>query len=90
MNIGGFSHCESLEEIVIPEGVQNVIHDAFNGCTSLEIIDLSKTSIIQYSKIVFVFVLGVIFLGQEVFFSDILGSSIIVGFMIYHVLNPVK
>ena len=56
----------------------------------LQIIDLSKTSIIQYSKIVFVFVLGVIFLGQEVFFSDILGSSIIVGFMIYHVLNPVK
>ena len=56
----------------------------------LQIIDLSKTSIIQYSKIVFVFVLGIIFLGQKVFFSDILGSSIIVGFMIYHVLNPVK
>ena len=56
----------------------------------LQIIDLSKTSIIQYSKIVFVFVLGVIFLGQEVFFSDILGSSIIVGFMIYHVLIPFK
>ena len=56
----------------------------------LQIIDLSKTSIIQYSKIVFVFILGTIFLGQKVFFSDILGSSIIVGFMIYHVLNPVK
>ena len=56
----------------------------------LQIIDLSKTSIIQYSKIVFVFILGTIFLGQPVFFSDILGSCIIVGFMIYHVLNPVK
>ena len=56
----------------------------------LQIIDLSKTSIIQYSKIVFVFILGTIFLGQKVFFSDIIGSSIIVGFMIYHVLNPVK
>ena len=56
----------------------------------LQIIDLSKTSIIQYSKIVFVFVLGIILLGQKVFFSDILGSSIIVGFMIYHVLHPVK
>jgi len=56
----------------------------------LQIIDLSKTSIIQYSKIVFVFILGTIFLGQKVFFSDILGSSIIVCFMIYHVLNPVK
>ena len=56
----------------------------------LQIIDLSKTSIIQYSKIVFVFILGAIFLGQKVFFSDIVGSVIIVSFMIYHVMNPVK
>ena len=56
----------------------------------LQIIDLSKTSIIQYSKIVFVFILSAIFLGQKVFFSDIVGSVIIVSFMIYHVLNPVK
>ena len=56
----------------------------------LQIIDLSKSSIIQYSKIVFVFILSVIFLGQKVFFSDIVGSIIIVSFMIYHVMNPVK
>ena len=56
----------------------------------LQIIDLSKTSLIQYSKIVFVFILGAIFLGQKVFFSDIVGSVIIVSFMIYHVMNPVK
>ena len=56
----------------------------------LQIIDLSKTSIIQYSKIVFVFILGAIFLDQKVFFSDIVGSAIIVSFMIYHVMNPVK
>ena len=56
----------------------------------LQIIDLSKTSLIQYSKIVFVFILGAIFLGQKVFFSDIVGSAIIVSFMIYHVMNPVK
>ena len=56
----------------------------------LQIIDLSKSSIIQYSKIVFVFILSVIFLGQTVFFSDIVGSVIIVSFMIYHVMNPVK
>ena len=53
-------------------------------------IDLSKTSIIQYSKIVFVFILSTIFLGQKVFFSDIVGSVIIVSFMIYHMMNPVK
>ena len=56
----------------------------------LQIIDLSKTSIIQYSKIVFVFILGAIFLKQKIFFSDIVGSAIIVSFMIYHVMNPVK
>ena len=56
----------------------------------LQIIDLSKTSIIQYSKIVFVFILSAIFLRQKIFFSDIVGSVIIVSFMIYHVMNPVK
>ena len=56
----------------------------------LQLIDLSKTSIIQYSKIVFVFILSTIFLGQKVFFSDIVGSIIIVSFMIYHMMNPVK
>ena len=56
----------------------------------LQIIDLSKTSIIQYSKIVFVFILGALFLSQKVFFSDIIGSAIIVSFMVYHLLNPVK
>ena len=48
----------------------------------LKIIDLSKNAIIQYTKIVFVFILGT--------FSDILGSTIIVSFMIYHALNPIK
>ena len=56
----------------------------------LQIIDLSKTSIIQYSKIVFVLILSAIFLKQKVFFSDIVGSAIIVSFMVYHVLHPVK
>ena len=56
----------------------------------LQIIDLSKTSIIQYSKIVFVLILSAIFLKQKVFLSDIVGSAIIVSFMVYHVLHPVK
>ena len=56
----------------------------------LEIIDLSKSSLIQYSKIVFVLVLSAILLGQPIFFSDILGSVIIVSFMIYHLMNPIR
>ena len=53
-------------------------------------IDLSKNAIIQYTKIVFVFILGTLLLGEKIFFSDILGSTIIVSFMIYHALNPIK
>lgn len=56
----------------------------------LKLIDLSKTSVIQYTKIVFVFLLGTILLNEKIFFSDIVGSAIIVSFMIYHVMNPIK
>ena len=56
----------------------------------LKIIDLSKNAIIQYTKIVFVFILGTLILGEKIFFSDILGSVIIVSFMIYHYFNPIK
>ena len=57
---------------------------------SLKIIDLSKTSIFQYTKIVFVFILGFVILGEKVFLTDILGSCIIVGFMVFHILHPIK
>jgi len=53
-------------------------------------IDLSKNALIQYTKIVFVFILGTLLLGEKIFFGDVLGSSIIASFMIYHVLNPIK
>ena len=56
----------------------------------LKMIDLSKNAIVQYTKIVFVFILGTLLLGEKIFFSDILGSIIIVSFMIYHYLNPIK
>ena len=56
----------------------------------LKIIDLSKNAIVQYTKIVFVFILGTLIIGEKIFFSDILGSTIIVSFMIYHALNPIK
>jgi drug/metabolite transporter (DMT)-like permease len=56
----------------------------------LKLIDLNKISIIQYTSIVFVLILGIIFLKEKIFFSDIIGSSIIVSFMIYHAMNPIK
>ena len=61
----------------------------FNYC-GLKLIDLSKTSLLQYTKIVFVFILSSLLLNEQIFLSDILGSFIIVTFMIYHVINPIK
>lgn len=56
----------------------------------LKLIDLNKISIIQYTSIVFVLILGVLLLREKIFFSDIIGSAIIVSFMIYHAMNPIK
>ena len=58
--------------------------------SGLKLIDLNKTSIVQYSSIVFVLILGAIIVGEKIFFSDIIGSSLIVSFMIYHMINPIK
>ena len=57
---------------------------------SHKMIDLSKTSLFQYTKVVFVFILGLLILGEKTFLTDIIGSSIIVGFMSYHLLHPIK
>ncbi len=56
----------------------------------LKLIDLSKTSLLQYTKIIFVFLLSSLLLGEKIFFSDIIGSVIIISYMIYHVMNPIK
>ena len=64
----------------------------FFNYSGLKMIDLSKTSLLQYTKIVFVFVfiLSSLLLNEKIFISDIFGSCIIVTFMIYHVLYPIK
>ena len=55
----------------------------------LKLIDLNKISIIQYTSIIFVLILGIIILNERIFFSDIIGSCIIVSFMIYQAMNPI-
>ena len=56
----------------------------------IQLIDLSKSVTLSYMKIVFVFVLGGIFLGEPIFFTDLLGACLIVSYMIYNVTNPIK
>ena len=56
----------------------------------LKLIDLNKISLIQYTSIVFVLLLGILILREQIFFSDVIGSAIIVSFMVYQVLNPIR
>ena len=56
----------------------------------LKLIDLNKVSIVQYTSIVFVLILSVLLLNEKIFFSDIIGSAIIVSFMVYHAMNPIR
>ena len=57
---------------------------------SQKMFDLSKTSLFQYTKVVYVFILGSLIIKEKVFITDIIGSCIIVGFIIYNFLNPIK
>ena len=51
---------------------------------------MSRYSIIQYSKFVMAFILGWGILKEEVLMNDMIGTTIIGGFMVYNVLIPVK
>lgn len=57
---------------------------------ALQLIDLSVSSLFGYLRIVFVFILGWLLLGESIFFSDIIGACFIVSYMVYNVLYPLK
>ena len=57
---------------------------------SLKYISMSRYSIIQYSKFVMAFILGWGILKEEVLMNDMIGTTIIGGFMVYNVLFPIK
>ena len=61
-----------------------------NYCTTLclKYIAVSKFQPITYLCIVFIFILSAIILGEPVFFSDIIGASIIIGFQYYNFKYP--
>ena len=51
---------------------------------------LAKLIIIQYLNVVFIFILIFLFLNEKIFFSDILGAAIMMSYMIYNTMNPLK
>lgn len=56
----------------------------------IQLIDLSKSVTISYMKIVFVFILGGLFLGEPIYFTDIIGACLIVSYMMYNVSYPIQ
>ena len=57
---------------------------------ALNIMPMNKFIPMNYLKVVFIFIFGFVILGEHVFFTDIVGSALIVGFQVYNVCYPVK
>ena len=60
----------------------------YYSAEALKYITINKLMPINYLSIVFVFILGYIFLGEKIYFTDLLGSIIIVGFQLYNIYIP--
>ena len=55
----------------------------------IKIVDLSKSAAVSYMKLVFVFIFGAIFLKEPIFLTDIIGSLLIVSYMLYNITYPI-
>ena len=51
---------------------------------AFQLCPLRKIILVQYLNVLYIFILSFIFLNEKIFFSDILGASFIVGFMLYN------
>ena len=55
---------------------------------ALQYAPLSKLILIQYTNVVFIFLLSFIFLNEKIFFTDILGAAIMISYMAYNSYYP--
>ena len=56
---------------------------------ALQLAPVSKVVIITYLQIVFIFILSDIFLGERVYTTDVLGSLLMISYMVYNILKPI-
>ena len=56
---------------------------------ALQLAQVSKIIIINYLQIVFVFLMANLFLGEGIYFTDVLGTIIMMSYMVYNALNPI-
>ncbi|MCQ2820587.1 MAG: DMT family transporter, partial [archaeon] len=64
--------------------------DNYISNMALQRAPLSKLAIIVYAQIIFIFILSYIFLGESLYLSDIIGSSIIILYLSFDALYPLK
>ena len=57
---------------------------------ALQLSPISKLIIINYTQIVFVFLLAFLFLHEPIFFTDLLGTAFIFSYMIYNATHPIQ
>ena len=55
----------------------------------LKYIDLAKSAPISYTRVIFVIILGYIILGEKIYLTDLFGTSLIIGYMIYNLYFPI-
>ena len=55
---------------------------------AMEYMAVSKFMTITYMCTVFVFILGLVLLGEYIYFTDILGAGLIISFQLYNVYYP--
>ena len=63
-----------------------------NYCTSVcyKYIDISKFIPVTYLNIVFTFLLSVFILGEPLFFTDLVGAILIIGFQFWNISYPIE
>jgi drug/metabolite transporter (DMT)-like permease len=55
----------------------------------LKYIDLAKSAPLTYSRVAFVLIFGYILLGENIYFTDIIGTCLILGYMFYNLFYPI-
>jgi drug/metabolite transporter (DMT)-like permease len=57
---------------------------------ALKGIGINKVSPLSYINTITVFILGVIFFGESIYFTDLIGSGLILAFNVYNSMFPIK
>ena len=73
-----------------------LVHGIFFYCgnviynKALQLAPLSKLILIQYTNVIFIFILAFLFLHEKIFLTDILGAAIMMSYMFYNSYFPVS